>query len=146
MAMYSPRKGEDGEIHLTEKQESFIDFLLTPQPDRPCSQNEFAERIGVNRKTLWKWKNEDPFFRERWREEASKRNVSPEATQPIIEVLRARAMQGDTKAAELYLKYVAQIAPPQMLTVEHKNASELSDDELAAKAREFLHVVDGEAG
>ena len=141
--MYSPRRGEDGKIHLTEKQEAFIDFLLTPPDHRP-SQNEWARQNDVAVRTLLKWKKDDPFFRERWREEASKRNVSPEAVQPIIEVLRQRALTGDTKAAELYLKYVAQIAPPQVLQVEHKNAAELTDEELREAARGFLHVVEAE--
>lgn len=143
--IHSPRRGEDGKIHLTEKQEAFIDFLLTPPDQRECSQNEWARRNDMNQRTLVKWKKEDPFFRERWREEASKRNVSPEAVQPIIEVLRQRALTGDTKAAELYLKYVAQIAPPQVLQVEHKSAAELTDEELEKAARGFLHVVEDEA-
>lgn len=126
---------------LLEGQAEFIEWLCTPPPDRdPRSQNELARRLGKDPGTLTRWKD-DPLVREQWERRLRQMNVSPEAMQPIIQTLHAKAVGGDIKAAELYMKYVAQISPPKKVEIDDKRGiEELSDDEIADLAENVVHL------
>ena len=73
----------------------------------------------------------DPRFMKEWDRRAAELNIHPERTQTVIDALFAQAADGDVKAASLYLQYIEKFTPKRRLVVEDKDASSLSDLELA---------------
>jgi hypothetical protein len=109
---------------------SLLDWLLQgPQRD-PKHQYEWADLNGVHEDSLRRIKR-DPRFMKEWDRRAAELNIHPERTQTVIDALFAQAADGDVKAASLYLQYIEKFTPKRRLVVEDKDASSLSDLELA---------------
>jgi hypothetical protein len=107
-----------------------LDWLLQgPQRD-PKHQYEWADLNGVHEGSLRRIKR-DPRFMKEWDRRAAELNIHPERTQTVIDALFAQAADGDVKAASLYLQYIEKFTPKRRLVVEDKDASSLSDLELA---------------
>jgi hypothetical protein len=107
-----------------------LDWLLQgPQRD-PKHQYEWADLNGVHEDSLRRIKR-DPRFMKEWDRRAAELNIHPERTQTVIDALFAQAADGDVKAASLYLQYIEKFTPKRRLVVEDKDASSLSDLELA---------------
>ena len=100
-----------------------------PQRD-PKHQYEWADLNGVHEDSLRRIKR-DPRFMKEWDRRAAELNIHPERTQTVIDALFAQAADGDVKAASLYLQYIEKFTPKRRLVVEDKDASSLSDLELA---------------
>lgn len=116
---------------LSEKQVLFLDWLTGERPEGE-SQNGFAERIGVDPGTLSKWKKHPLFVRE-WEHRMRTGAAAPSILQDQLRVLNEKALAGDVKAIELYWRLVDRMAPQRFEIQDDRDASELSDAELAAQ-------------
>ena len=80
------------------------------------------------------------FFRE-WDRRAAELNVHPERTQSVIDALHSQAVGGSVQAASLYLQYVEKFTPKRKVVVDDREASGLSDGELADELEaQVLHL------
>lgn len=136
-------KVKDGELIMPDRQQQFLQWLLTMPEDRePRTLKAYAEQNKVHVQTLYTWKK-DPSFRERWDKALAELNISPDRTQDVINALFKNAKAGDTKAAELYLRMVDKISPPKIV-FEEKGVQQMTDDELAqalAERQRHLRAV-----
>lgn len=116
---------------LDARQEQYLDWLVTPASERvPRTQAELARQIGVDPTTLRRWEKKD-WFKRQWDNRVNEIQGSPERTQRLLDSLYEKAIQGDNKAAQLYLQATNRLLPPQTVINTNK-ASDLSDDELDA--------------
>lgn len=117
---------------LNVKQEAYLEWLCTAPSERlPESKKKFAVAFSVAPQTLRNWEK-NAAFREEWRSRVDDVQGSPEKTHSLLESLYARAMDGDMKAADLYLRATNRMVPqPIRVETEHR-VSELSDAELDA--------------
>ena len=120
---------EDNTPLLDSRQTQYIEWLVTPSPDRvPRTQGEFAKHIGVDPTTLRRWEKKSAFKKE-WDSRVNEIQGSPERTQKLLDALYGKALEGDNRAAQLYLQATNRLAPPTV-TVQGSSASELSDSDL----------------
>ena len=84
---------------------------------------------GVDISTMRRWEKKD-IFRSQWKTQVDDLQGSPERTQRLLDNLYNKALEGDTKSAELYLKATNRMAPPSVTISSNKKAAELSDVEL----------------
>lgn len=117
---------------LDPKQEQYLNWLVVPAPYRqPKTEEAMAELLEVNDSTLRRWKKK-PAFAAEWKRRVEELQGSPERTQKLMDNLYDRALNGDNKAAQLYLQATGRMAPTQV-NVEHSTkVSEISDEELDA--------------
>lgn len=115
---------------LPAQQQKYLDWLCTPPMERvPNSKNKMAVELGVDVKTLRRWEKR-PAFREQWRTRVDESQQSPERTQGVLDMLYAKAMDGDTKSAQLYLQATNRMAPPTVEVKQEKRTAEMTDAEL----------------
>jgi SOS response regulatory protein OraA/RecX len=88
-----------------------------------------AKELDVDVKTLRRWEKKQVFLDE-WRSRVDEIQGSPERTQNVLDTLYNKAVQGDTKSAQLYLQATNRMAPPTVEVKSDKRISELSDSEL----------------
>jgi hypothetical protein len=68
-------------------------------------------------------------------------NIHPERTQSVIDALHAAAVGGSVQAASLYLQYIEKFTPKRRLVLDEREASGLSDGELADELEaQVLHL------
>lgn len=116
---------------LDARQEQYLEWLVTPASERvPRTQAEFARMLNVDPTTLRRWEKKD-WFKVEWDRRVSEIQGSPERTQRLLDSLYAKAIDGDNKAAQLYLQATNRLLPPPTV-VNASRASDLSDDELDA--------------
>ena len=115
---------------LTDNQLAFIEWLVDPSPKSvKGSQAEFCRGRGIDISNPRKWKRSKP-FRDALQARLDELNVAPDRIQEVVNALFVQATEGNTKAAELYLRYVERLQPQKV--VVQRDAAELSDEELAA--------------
>ncbi len=120
------------EFVLKSSQEQYLDWLCTAPSERePSTKLKFAETIGVNVKTLRRWEAK-PTFRAEWEKRVETIQGSPERTQRLLDSLYAKALDGDTKAASLYLQATNRMSPPTIEVNSKQSSRELTDAELDA--------------
>ena len=118
------------ELILSAPQQAYLDWLCTPPMDRNTgSKNKMALELGVDVKTLRRWEKK-PVFRDQWQNRVDDIQGSPERTQGVLDMLYTKAMDGDTKSAQLYLQATNRMAPPTIEVKSDRKAQELSDGEL----------------
>jgi hypothetical protein len=118
------------ELVLTAPQQKYLDWLCTPPMERqPGSKMKMAVELGVDVKTIRRWEKK-PAFREQWQERVDDIQGSPERTQGVLDMLYTKAMDGDTKSAQLYLQATNRMAPPTIELKNDRKAAELSDSDL----------------
>lgn len=135
-----PWNADKSNVVLTEGQEAFLDWLVDPA--RVGSQNELADKIGVNRSTLSKWKK-DIFFKRAWDKRLAELNIEPERIQAVVENMYQAAIGSGPqaiKAAELYLRYVDRFTPKQEIVSSSSEATEMTDEELASAAENIIRL------
>lgn len=144
---FGPRGGERGykgewwtgnrkvAEEVTETQAAFIEWLV--DPNRQGTQAEWAAARGHVPKTVSTWKK-DPRFRAAWDARLRSLNIEPDRIQGVIDAVYAKALEGDTKAASLYLQYIERFTPKSVNVIEDRSARDMSDEELEA---EFLADV-----
>jgi len=115
---------------LDQRQENYINWLCTPPSERePASKEAYAALIGVNVSTLRRWEKKD-IFRKAWQSRVDDLQGSPERSQRLLDTLYERAVNGDIKAAQLYLQATNRMAPQTVTVRSDKASTELSDSEL----------------
>jgi hypothetical protein len=133
---------------LDERQEKYLNWLLTPKGDRlPASQAQYCRENNVDPTTVRRWEKKDVFRRE-WQKRVDDLQGSPERTQQLLDALYTKALDGDTRAANLYLQATHRLTPPPSAeTTAARSMAELSNDELdqlildaAKKERELRNL------
>jgi hypothetical protein len=115
---------------LDQRQEQYINWLCTPPQERePASKEAYAASVGVNVSTLRRWEKKD-VFRKAWQSRVDDLQGSPERSQRLLDTLYERAVNGDIKAAQLYLQATNRMAPQTVTVKSERATTELSDEEL----------------
>lgn len=115
---------------LDSRQEEYLAWLCTAPSERePASKEAYAADLGVNVSTLRRWEKKD-VFRKAWQTRVDEVQGSPERSQRLLDTLYAKALEGDIKAAQLYLQATNRMAPPTMTVKTERATAELSDKEL----------------
>ncbi len=121
---------QNEEMTLTAPQEQYLDWLCTAPSERvPASKNKYATDNAVDISTMRRWEKKD-IFRSRWKTQVDDIQGSPERTQKLLDNLYNKALEGDTKSAELYLKATNRMAPPSVTISSNKKTVDLTDAEL----------------
>ena len=121
---------QNEEMTLTAPQEKYLDWLCTAPSERvPASKNKYSMENAVDISTMRRWEKKD-IFRSRWKTQVDDIQGSPERTQKLLDNLYNKALEGDTKSAELYLKATNRMAPPSVTISSNKKTVDLSDAEL----------------
>jgi len=115
---------------LDSRQEEYLAWLCTaPSERQPASKEAYAVSLGVNVTTLRRWEKKE-VFRKAWQARVDEVQGSPERSQRLLDTLYAKALEGDIKAAQLYLQATNRMAPPTVTVKSEKATAELSDSEL----------------
>jgi len=118
------------ELVLSPDQKRYVEWLSTAPMERvPSTKQEFAATIGVDPSTLRRWEKKD-VFRSHWESQSKESQGSPERTQGVLDTLHAKAMDGDVRAAQLWLQAMNKMAPAQVEVKHDRRAADLSDAEL----------------
>lgn len=121
---------QNEEMTLTVQQQEYLDWLCTAPSERtPNSKKAYALEHRIDITTLRRWQRKD-VFRTQWKTRVDEIQGSPERTQALLDNLYNKALAGDTKSAELYLKATNRMAPPTVTVQSNKKTGELSDAEL----------------
>lgn len=137
------------DLGLTVNQQRYLDWLCTAPSERhPASKQGFADSVGVDVSTVRRWEKKDVFTKE-WERRSREFQGSPERTQSVLDTLHSKALDGDVRAAQLWLQAMDKMAPAQVEVKHDRQAANLSDAELdeligmvAARERESrLRVV-----
>ena len=121
---------QNEEMTLTAPQEKYLDWLCTAPSERvPASKNKYSMENAVDISTMRRWEKKD-IFRSRWKTQVDDIQGSPERTQKLLDNLYNKALEGDTKSAELYLKATNRMAPPSVTISSNKKTVDLTDAEL----------------
>lgn len=121
---------QNEEMTLTAPQEKYLDWLCTAPSERvPASKNKYSIENAVDISTMRRWEKKD-IFRDRWKTQVDDIQGSPERTQKLLDNLYNKALEGDTKSAELYLKATNRMAPPSVTISSNKKTVDLTDAEL----------------
>ena len=117
---------------LDHRQEKYLQWLMVPASLRePASKNAYAAANGLDSSTLRRWEKKAAFKAE-WEKRVAELQGSPERTQRLLDSLYEAGLNGDNKAAQLYLQATNRLAPTQIKVEHTKVISELSDAELDA--------------
>jgi hypothetical protein len=121
---------QNEELTLTQQQQVYVEWLCTAPSERvPATKKAMALELGVDITTLRRWEKKE-VFRNAWKDTVDEVQGSPERTQRLLDTLYAKALDGDTKSAHLYLQATNRMAPPTVTVQSNKKAAELSDAEL----------------
>jgi hypothetical protein len=121
---------QNEELTLTQQQQVYVEWLCTAPSERvPATKKAMAVELGVDITTLRRWEKKE-VFRNAWKDTVDEVQGSPERTQRLLDTLYAKALDGDTKSAQLYLQATNRMAPPTVTVQSNKKAAELSDAEL----------------
>ena len=118
------------EATLTVAQQNYLDWLCTAPTERvPASKAKYAIEHQVDETTLRRWQKKEIFVTE-WKKRVDDIQGSPERTQKLLDTLYNKALEGDTKSAQLYLQATNRMLPPTVTVNSNKKATELTDSEL----------------
>ena len=121
---------QNEELSLTAAQQQYLEWLCTAPSERmPSSKEKMAAHLGVNISTLRRWEKKDVFV-EQWKASVDSIQGSPERTLRLLDTLYSKALEGDTKSAQLYLQATNRMAPPTVTVQSNRKTAELSDEEL----------------
>ena len=131
---------ESGVKVMPDRWADLLDWLLQG-PDRvPSHQYEWAAANGVHEDSIRRIKRDARFAKE-WDRRAAELNVHPERTQGVIDALHHAAVGGSVQAASLYLQYVEKFTPKRRVVLDDREASGLSDGELADELEAQVHYL-----
>ena len=116
---------------LDARQEKYLNWLITPPHERiPSSQLKYCEVNEIDPTTVRRWQKKAWFIKE-WDRRVEELQGSPERTQRILDALYDRGVDGDVRAAKLYLEATHRLTPaPTASKTNSKGMADLSDDEL----------------
>ena len=115
---------------LDVRQEHYLNWLLTPANERiPSSQQKYCDQHGVDPTTVRRWQKKPHFIKE-WDRRVEELQGSPERTQRILDALYDKGVDGDVRAAKLYLEATHRLTPAPSLSSSNKGMADLTDSEL----------------
>ena len=114
---------------MPEIQREFLEWLVDPSPDKG-TQKDWVQSRGYHEDAAIRWKRH-PLFKAAMEKRYAELNISPDRVQAVMDSLWKQAVNGNTRAAELYLRVVEKHKAPVNLDAE-KGIEELSDEELFA--------------
>lgn len=118
-----------GEVELREPEQVFIDWLCGERLEGESYQ-DFADRYGVNVKTLRDWRK-NPAFLRKWEEQALGSFAAPDRQSELLEKLFEKGQLGDPKAIELYFKLIDKMTPDRVeVTTTGSEMGAMTDAEL----------------
>lgn len=118
---------------MDEKKDRFLNWLLTPKHQRqPSTQDELARELDVNPGTLTNWKQDSEFVREQ-QKRLRELGGAPEQIREVVDAMRKAARDGDSKAAQLYLKWADALTPQEEPEEVPPDLRHLSDEELLGR-------------
>ena len=120
---------------MPDLQSKFLDWLLS-DPKDPATRNLWAAENGVHVDSTKRWKR-DKRFQEEWERRAREKNISVDRVQSVVDALHVAAVNGDVKAASLYLQYIDKFIPKRIIRTEDAETKSLTDDELIAELRQL---------
>jgi hypothetical protein len=121
---------QNEELTLTQQQQVYVEWLCTAPSERvPATKKAMALELGVDITTLRRWEKKE-IFRNAWKDQVDEVQGSPERTQRLLDTLYSKALDGDTKSAQLYLQATNRMVPPSVTISSNKKATELTDAEL----------------
>jgi hypothetical protein len=126
---------------MPELQSKFLDWLLS-DPRDPATRSAWADEHGVHPDTPKRWKR-DKRFQEEWERRAREKNISVDRVQSVVDSLHRAAVNGDVKAANLYLQYIDRFTPKRIVRTEDADTKSLSDDDLLAELRQLTEEFNG---
>lgn len=119
----------------------YVEWYAMPEDKRvPATKGEWATEFGVPERTLTSWQKAT-WFRDALATLYNQVNVSPERLQAVLDAAHTTAVAGNTKAMEIYLRYIEAIAPKKIV-VESKAVQDMSQAELSAALREAAAEMD----
>lgn len=127
-------RGVPKRTELNATQLEFVEWLC--DMERMGSQAQWATDHGIAPATCGVWKKL-PMFVDAWNARLKELNVHPVRIQKVLDAIWQKAVDGDSKAASLYLQYVERFTPKQQVIVRDKAISEMSDNELAESLRDM---------
>tara|TARA_S200002703_G_scaffold159693_2_gene174153 strand:+ start:1805 stop:2233 length:429 start_codon:yes stop_codon:yes gene_type:complete len=116
---------------MDARQEKYLNWLLTPPHERiPSSQLKYCEENEIDPTTVRRWQKKAWFIKE-WDRRVEELQGSPERTQRILDALYDKGVDGDVRAAKLYLEATHRLTPaPSSSKGSSKGMADLSDGEL----------------
>jgi hypothetical protein len=115
---------------LDARQEQYLNWLLTPPHERiPSSQLKYCEQHEIDPTTVRRWQKK-PWFIKEWDRRVEELQGSPERTQRILDALYDKGVDGDVRAAKLYLEATHRLTPTPSASNKSKGMADLSDGEL----------------
>jgi hypothetical protein len=121
---------QNEELTLTQQQQIYVEWLCAAPGERvPATKKAMALELGVDITTLRRWEKKE-VFRNAWKDQVDEVQGSPERTQRLLDTLYSKALDGDTKSAQLYLQATNRMVPPSVTISSNKKATELTDAEL----------------
>jgi hypothetical protein len=120
---------------IPDIQSKFLDWLLS-DPQDPPSRSEWCKENNVHYDTPKRWKR-DKRFNEEWDRRAREKNISVDRVQSVVDALHQAAVNGDVKAASLYLQYIDRFVPKRVVKLEDADTKALSDEDLLAELRQL---------
>ena len=119
------------DLFLSASMENYLEWLLTPEDSRePATKKDYAEKHGVHYNTLLSWEKKKS-FQERWRLGIEGLAQSPDRTQKLLDALYIKAISGDVKSSELYLRATGFLQQSSTLNIKSETSvKSLTDDEL----------------
>lgn len=109
---------------------------MLPQDREPATQQELADELGVDPRTIRNWMKRDD-VRRAWKKEAEDIVGDPTNVQEVLEGLRKIAKDPThrqyVQAAKLYLEAVKAIQPPEQnvsVKISREELAEWSDEDL----------------
>jgi hypothetical protein len=119
------------DLYLTPVMEKYLEWLLVPEDSRvPKTKAEWASANDIHYNTLLYWEKKKA-FKERWALAIEGLAQSPDRTQKILDALYTKALSGDVKSSELYLRATGFLQQSSTLTLKQETSvKSLTDDEL----------------
>ena len=130
-------RGQHKVVPITDfRKQAFLEWLCTPVRERdPKTMADLAEQLQLTRRTLTNWKTDDKEFIEEWEKRYLRTIGNPERKAKIMDTLLATATDADdpkhVQAAKTYFEIEGSVKPAKMQVEVRKEASELTDAELA---------------
>lgn len=117
------------------RKQAFLQWLCTPPKEREFkTYAEFADSVGVDRRTLQNWRDDKEFL-EAWEKLYLRTIGDPGKKSEIMATLYRTATDNDdpkhVQAAKAYFEIEGSMKPHKMEVTVQRPAAELTDDQLA---------------
>ncbi len=122
--------------HNQAKREAYAEWYVTPEEQRPF-RTAWCDQNGVDESTCIRWEKQS-WFGPLVEEVKQRLALTPDDLQSVVEAMREKALGGDPRAMDLYLKYHERMNAGRL---DAQDPSEWSDEELAELLQAELDEV-----